>query len=261
MKLRSGGLVGVLCCVFAAGCFSAGGGGNSRQEPAGDHDFQVANALPGPEEAKAEAPQVFRARFATTKGDFVVEVQRRWAPNAADRFFNLVQIGYFRDIVIFRAIPGFMFQFGIHGDPAVNRVWGEARFADDNYAEISNEPGMVTFARTGAPNSRSVQMFVNTGDNNFLDRQGFTPFGKVVEGMDVVNQINCEYGENSPEVQGEFTRLGNNWVLRKYPNLDLIRSVTIEGQAAGDGGAAGESSGNESPGKDGNGGSGSLDRS
>ena len=177
--------------------------------------------------ATDKAPEQFKVKFTTTKGDFVIQVNRAWSPNGADRFYNLVKIGYFQDIAIFRAIKGFMFQFGIHGDPKVSKVWSKAEIPDDPNAGITNAPGTICFAKTGAPDSRSTQMFVNLGNNGPLDKQGFTPFGNVVEGMDVVKKINTEYGENRGNVQGEFKRLGNEFILRKYPNIDLIKSVTL----------------------------------
>ncbi len=182
-------------------------------------------ALPGPREAQEKAPDEFKVKFVTTKGDFIVHVKRSSSPNGADRFYNLVKIGYFRDIAIFRAIEGFMFQFGIHGDPAVNSVWSEAKINDDPPGDLSNVPGTITFAKTSRPNSRSVQFFINLGDNNGLDRQGFTPFGRVVEGMDIVNSINTEYGENAGDVQGRFQAQGNAFIQERYPRLDYIKSV------------------------------------
>ena len=195
----------------------------SQAESANTHP-----AMLDPSQATEEAPAVFRAKFATTKGDFIVEAHRDWSPNGVDRFYNLIKIGYFKDIVIFRAIPKFMWQFGIHGDPNVNEKWAESKIKDDpSKPSISNTEGYLTFAKTGAPNSRSVQFFVNLGSNGFLDKQGFTPFAKVINGMDVVRKVNTEYGENSPEVQRSFQQLGNDYILKKYPNLDKIASVTL----------------------------------
>ena len=178
------------------------------------------------ENATEKAPETFRVKFETTKGDFVLDVTRKWSPNGADRFYNLVKLGYFKDIAVFRAIKGFMFQFGIHGDPKVNTAWSDANIKDDPKAGQSNTEGMISYAMAG-PNTRSVQFFVNLGNNERLDGMGFTPFGKVVEGMDVIKQINTEYGENSQEVQGSFEAKGNAFILKKYPNLDMIKSVTI----------------------------------
>lgn len=191
-----------------------------------DDDRQTAT-VPDPSRATEQAPEEFKAKFRTTKGDFVIQVTRKSSPNGADRFYNLVKIGYFQDIAIFRAVEGFMFQFGIHGDPAVNKVWSEARINDDPPGDLSNVPGTITFAKTNEPNSRSVQFFVNLGDNARLDEMGFTPFGKVVEGMEVVRQINTEYGENARDVQPNFQAKGNAFIKDRYPRLDYIQSVEL----------------------------------
>ena len=188
--------------------------------------------LLNPEAANAKAPDVFQVKFETTKGDFVIEVNRAWAPNGADRFYNMVQVGFFKDIAIFRAIENFMFQFGIHGDPAVSAKWGDATIKDDPSAMKSNVPGTISFAQTGRPNSRSCQMFINLGNNSFLDQSRgggapFVPFGKVIKGMEVVGKINTEYGENRGNVQGEFREKGNAYIKEKFPNIDFIKSVTL----------------------------------
>jgi peptidyl-prolyl cis-trans isomerase A (cyclophilin A) len=192
--------------------------------------------LKDPAMANLVAPETYRVKFETTKGNFVVEVTRDWSPNGADRFYNLVDIGYFENIAIFRAIKGFMFQFGIHGNPAINEIWREANIPDDKRKGISNRPGTLTFAHAG-PNTRGTQLFVNLGSNNVLDPD-FTPIGKVVEGMDVVSTINTEYGENSDEVQGRFQAQGNAYISKRYPNLDYIKSIKLlekEGEPQADG--------------------------
>jgi len=149
-----------------------------------------AGANPGltdPSKAAAKAPEKYRVRFETTKGPIVIEVTRAWAPLGADRFFNLVNIGFYDNVYFFRAIDGFMIQFGISGYAAVNTKWREARIQDDPVTQ-SNLPGMVTFATSG-PNSRTTQLFINTGSNGRLDGMGFAPFGKGVEGMDGVSKL------------------------------------------------------------------------
>jgi len=186
-----------------------------------------------PTKTNLTAPAKFRATFVTTKGNFTVEVTRAWAPNGADRFYNMAKIGYFQDVAIFRAIKDFMFQFGIHGDPAVSTKWANSRIQDDPHVGVPNNPGTLSFAQTGQANSRSVQMFVNLGSNTFLDKKQrgggspFVPFGKIVEGMDIVKSINTEYGENSREVQGEFMQKGNPYIKQKYKRLDYIKSVVV----------------------------------
>lgn len=227
MKLQH---TNIACALIAslvfAGCASGQGqvGASATLQAAGS----VAQnpALLKPELANKQAPEEFKVKFETTKGDFVVKVTRAWSPNGADRFYNLVDIGYFKDIVIFRAIDGFMFQFGIHGDPAVSAAWKDAVIKDDPNAKVSNNPGYLTFA-TGGPNTRTTQIFINLGDNRRLDSMGFTPFGQVVDGQKVVLSVNTEYGENRGNVQGEFQSRGNKYILEKYPNADIIKSVTF----------------------------------
>ena len=142
----------------------------------------------------------FRVKFETTKGPFVIEVHRAWAPLAADRFYNLVRLGYYDDVTFFRVIDDFMVQFGIHGDPEVSAVWRDARIPDDPPSQ-SNARGMVTFAHAG-PGTRTTQIFINFKDNSMLDAQGFPPFGKVVEGMTVVDELYSGYGEGAPRGAG-----------------------------------------------------------
>src|SRR5579863_5273360 len=141
-----------------------------------------------PSNAKDTAPAAFKAKFTTTKGDFVVEVHRDWAPNGADRFYDLVKLGYFDDTRFFRAVDGFMVQFGINGDPAVNAKWQSANITDDPVKQ-SNERGFMSFAQTNMPNSRSTQVFINYGNNARLDGMRFAPFAQVVQGMDVVDSL------------------------------------------------------------------------
>ncbi len=179
-----------------------------------------------PEEANEVAPDSYKVKVETTQGSFVIEVTRDWAPNGADRFYNLVKRGYFNEIAIFRAIDGFMFQFGIHGDAKLNKIWSEAKIKDDPNTEHANVAGTITFATSG-PNSRTVQLFVNLGDNSRLDEMGFTPFGKVIEDVAVLGKINMEYGENSSEVQGRFQAEGNTYIKKRYPNLDYIKSISF----------------------------------
>ena len=205
----------------------------SVQVEQGQQEEQVEDAdspLRNPALATEEAPATFQVEVATTKGDFIIEVTREWSPAGADRFYNMVQSGYFEDIAIFRAVPNFMFQFGIHGDPEIGGPWSEATIQDDpNFAGVSNLKGYITFAKTGAPNSRSTQMFINLRNNSGLDRQGFTPFGRIVEGIEVADKINTEYGENprGENVQGKFKAKGNDYIRKRFPNLDFIESITL----------------------------------
>ena len=187
-------------------------------------------ALTDPSKATEKAPDVFKAKFETTKGEFIVEVHRDWAPNGADRFYNMVKIGYLDDVAFFRAIENFMVQFGLHGLPEVNRHWSESNIQDDPVKE-SNKPGMITFAQTGAPNSRSTQLFINFRDNANLDGMRFAPFGKVVSGMDVVNSLYKGYGEGAPDgmgpEQGRVKFEGNKYLKAEFPKLDYIKKATL----------------------------------
>ena len=177
-----------------------------------------------------QAPALFKADFDTSKGKFVVEVHRDWAPNGADRFYNLVKNGFYDDLRFFRVLDGFMAQFGIHGDPAIQSVWTNARIKDDPVKE-SNTRGNVVFATAG-PNTRTTQLFVNFGDNKALDRQGFAPFGKVTVGMDVVDKLYSGYGEGAPSGKGPSQGLlnseGNAYLAKEFPKLDYIKTATIE---------------------------------
>lgn len=186
-----------------------------------------AKAIPGPDAAVAKAPDVFKAKFQTTQGDFVVEVHRDWAPNGADRFYNMVKIGYFDGVKFFRVVPNFVVQFGIHGDPAVSKKWMSANIKDDAVKE-SNKRGFLTFAMSNQPNSRSVQLFINLRDNVGLDPKGFAPIGKVISGMETVDKFYAGYGEGLTQLQGRIAQEGNAFLEAKYPELDGIKKATIE---------------------------------
>lgn len=183
-----------------------------------------------PSKLTAKAPDLFRARFDTSKGPFVIEVHRDWAPKGADRFYNLVKNGYYDDVRFFRVIAGFMAQFGISGDPKLNDVWHEANIDDDPVRQ-SNTRGMVSYAMRGA-NSRTTQLFINFADRNAqLDRMGFAPFGKVVEGMDVVDKLYSGYGEGAPSgagpAQDRTQEEGNTYLKASFPELDYVKSARI----------------------------------
>jgi len=186
--------------------------------------------LVNPAALRDRAPDTFRVRFDTSKGAFVVEVNRAWAPNGADRFYNLVKNGFYDDARFFRVISGFMVQFGIHGDPKIAAPWREARIADDPVTQ-SNKRGYITYAMAG-PNTRTTQLFINFGDNSSLDRQGFAPFGRVVSGMDVVDRLNPEYGEGAPRGRGpdqmRLQKEGNAYLAKEFSRMDYIKKATIE---------------------------------
>ena len=200
-------------------------------DPPADEPEPVAPAehpgLKNPSEARYEAPAKFRVRFETTKGDFVVEVVRDWAPNGADRLYSLVKVGFFEDIAVFRVVEGFVAQFGIHGDPEVSAAWKSHRILDDKTIE-SNARGTLTFACAG-PNSRTTQLFVNYGNNARLDnyQQGFPPVGKVVEGMEVVDSFYGAYGGAPSAAQPQIQARGNAFLRKNYPNLDYIKRATL----------------------------------
>ncbi len=186
-------------------------------------------ALRNPALAREQAPAVFRARFETTRGEFVVEIVRAWAPHGADRFFNLVRIGYFDDTAFFRVKKGFVVQFGLHGDSRVNSVWKDANLPDDGVQQ-KNMRGTLTYAMAG-PGTRTTQVFVNLGDNRGLDAQGFAPFGKVVEGLPVLESLYDGYGDMRPFGEGPDQRailsMGNAYLKREFPKLDYIERATI----------------------------------
>jgi peptidyl-prolyl cis-trans isomerase A (cyclophilin A) len=175
------------------------------------------------------APATYRARFQTTAGDFVIEVHRDWAPRGADRFYELVKSRYFDGQRFFRVLSGFMAQFGIHGDPKMSAVWRERRIPDDPVRQ-SNTRGMVTFATAG-PNTRTTQVFINYANNSMLDGQGFAPFGRVIEGMEVVDRLFAGYGEGAPRGrgpdQGRIQAEGNAYLARDFPKLDAVKRATI----------------------------------
>ncbi len=176
------------------------------------------------------APATYKAKFDTSKGAFVIEVHRDWAPNGADRFYNLVKNGFYDNARFFRVISGFMVQFGINGDPKLSAVWREARIKDDPVRQ-SNKRGLITFATAG-PNTRTTQVFINFGDNTGLDRQGFAPFGQVVSGMNVVDGLFSGYGEGAPSgqgpEQGRVQQEGNAYLIKEFGKLDYIKKATIE---------------------------------
>jgi len=186
-------------------------------------------ALLDPSLATEKAPDLFRVKMETTAGEFIIEVHREWAPLGAGRFYNLVKIGYFSDVAFFRVLAGFMAQAGFHGNPAVSKVWLNSRIKDDPVKQ-SNTAGMVTFAM-GGPDTRSAQIFVNYGDNSYLDASGFSPFGKVVEGFESVKELYSGYGEGHPNGkgpgQGKIYRQGNSYLKVEFPELDYITKATV----------------------------------
>lgn len=189
----------------------------------------LCQALMNPAALNERAPAVYKADFDTSKGLFVIEVHRDWAPAGADRFYNLVKNGFYDNTRFFRVITGFMAQFGINGDPQVSAKWRAANIPDDPVKE-TNARGMITFATAG-PNTRTTQVFINFGNNSMLDSQGFAPFGKVASGMNVVDALFAGYGEGSPRGAGpDQSRLrqeGNAYLTQNFAKLDYIKKATI----------------------------------
>jgi peptidyl-prolyl cis-trans isomerase A (cyclophilin A) len=186
--------------------------------------------LRNPSALNEKAPDTYKAKFDTSKGPFVVEVHRDWAPLGADRFYNLVKNGYYDDCRFFRVIDGFMAQIGMNGNPAIQQAWVPARIQDDPVKQ-SNKRGYVTFAHAG-PNSRTTQFFINFGDNAMLDKQGFPPIGQITSGMDVVDKLYSGYGDGPPRgrgpSQGQITSEGNAYLVKDFPKLDYVKKATIE---------------------------------
>jgi peptidyl-prolyl cis-trans isomerase A (cyclophilin A) len=212
MKIRSLFLTAALALSFVPAAFA-----------------QTAN-LANPAALVEKAPAAYKVKFDTSKGPFVIDVRREWAPNGADRFYNLVKNGFFDNTRFFRVVPGFMVQFGISGDPKISAPWRSARIPDDKTAQ-SNKRGYITFATSG-PNSRTTQVFINFKDNTFLDSQGFAPFGQVVSGMNVVDSLHSGYGEGAPSGkgpdQGRIQMEGNDYLTKSFSQLDYIKKATIE---------------------------------
>jgi len=199
------------------------------------HPVAASEALMDPEKLNATAPDQFDVNFETSKGAFVISVTRDWAPNGVDRFYNLVENGFYDDVRFFRIVPNFVVQFGMNGDPKVSEVWQTARIKDDPVKE-SNKAGSITFAM-GGPDSRTSQVFINLRDNQRLDGMGFSPFGVVTEGMDVVKQLYSGYGDGAPQGRGpnqsRIAMQGNEYLDENFPKLDKIVKVTIsEGKPA-----------------------------
>jgi peptidyl-prolyl cis-trans isomerase A (cyclophilin A) len=188
-----------------------------------------AQNLGNPAALNEQAPAVYKVNLDTSKGPFVLEVHRDWAPLGADRFYNLVKNGFYDNARFFRVISGFMVQFGINGDPKVSAVWHDANIKDDPVRQ-PNQRGMITFATAG-PNTRTTQVFINFADNRALDRMGFAPFGRVISGMDVVDALYSGYGEGAPRGNGpdqqRVQSQGNAYLTHDFAKLDYIKKATI----------------------------------
>lgn len=189
-------------------------------------------ALLRPALLKDKAPETFQVKFETTRGDFTMTVTRAWAPVGVDRFYNLVKHHFYDNMVVFRAVPGFVVQFGISSYPPVSAAWSNANIKDDSVQQ-SNKRGYVTYAKTDAPNTRSTQIFISFKDNSFLDTKGFAPFAVVdAAGMKVVEMLYDQYGDQPTGEQDEIAKGGKAYLDKKYPKLDVIKRATLEGEAA-----------------------------
>jgi len=187
-------------------------------------------ALLDPSLATETAPDVYKVLMETTAGNFVIEVHRDWAPHGADRFYNLVKIGFYDDVAFYRVLKGFMAQTGMNGNPAVTAAWANARIPADKVKQ-SNTKGRVTFAFGGGPENRTTQFFINYGNNSYLDASGFAPFGEVIEDFDTVKELYAGYGEGQPKGKGpsqpKFARGGNDYLKGSFPKLDYIVTASI----------------------------------
>lgn len=217
------GQIGMACLLIVMGCTSNqdNPGVSQKDNPPVQKASVEATGTVQTDTDESNTP--FKVQFKTTKGDFVVRVEPEWAPRGAARFRALVEAGFFDGCRFFRVVPDFMVQWGINGDPKIQKVWRDRNIRDDVRRE-SNTKGRITFANAG-PNTRSTQVFINFKDNPNLDQQGFAPFGEVIEGMAVVNSINAEYLEK-PD-QSKIQSQGNAYLDREFPRLDSIQSAKI----------------------------------
>ena len=223
------------CVVMAVAPLAAGANRAQTRRTAPAHRAAahetIDRALYHPAWLHARAPEVYEVTFVTTKGPFVVKVTRAWAPIGADRFYNLVRHHFYNDMAIFRVVPGFVVQFGLGPSGAVNRIWEKATIKDDPVTE-SNTAGTIVFATAG-PNTRTTQVFINLANNaSSLDSQGFAPFGLVVSGMQVIENLYSGYGETTTNDQENITNGGKPYLERKYPKLDVIKTATVTSPAA-----------------------------
>jgi peptidyl-prolyl cis-trans isomerase A (cyclophilin A) len=214
----------LLACLGLASC--AGPSGTAADPPVPTAPADVSDSQP-----VALADETYQVKLETSRGDVIIEVHPDWAPRGAARFKELVEAKFYDDCRFFRVLDGFMAQIGMNGDPKVNDKWRENRIKDDPVKK-SNTKGMVTFATSGK-DSRTTQFFINYGDNKGLDGQGFSPFGQVVKGMDVIESLYKDYGEGAPRgrgpSQGQIGERGNEYLNKEFPKLDFIKTARIVG--------------------------------
>lgn len=241
-------LIGAVAIVAGVVAFNARFEGRRAENPAEAaeteataemDETEIAEAAEGHKEARDKAKgndddanelAPYKVKFETSKGDFVVAVDPSLAPIGAAHFKDIVENHVYDDARIFRVLPGFVVQWGIAGDPAVAAKWQKT--IKDEPVKEKNTAGTITFAKSNLPNSRSSQVFINLGDNTQLDSMGFSPFGKVLEGMDVVKALNSEYGESLTNLQGQIQAGGNAFLAERAPNLDYIKSATVIEESA-----------------------------
>ena len=202
-----GGVIAAICLAAASGC-------STKKEV----------------EKVGPTPDQFKVRLQTSEGDVVILVHRDWAPLGAGRFYELVKMAYYDDNYVFRALRGFIVQWGMNGDPKVQQSWSRIPIKDDP-PKMSNKAGTVTFAAAG-PDSRTTQVFINLANNGEqLDSQGFTPFGEVIQGMDHVQEFYTGYGEGAPSGRGPdqaaISEIGNSYLEEHFPRLDIIQKATV----------------------------------
>ena len=221
-RRRMRALIALTLSVLGASCQSDSGGSGGAASSALTKPDKTALASP--------APDSFKVAFETSKGNFTVMAHRNWAPHGVDRFYHLVQLGYFDDARFFRVLRGFMAQFGMNGNPRVTATWEPLTIPDDSVKQ-SNVRGMVTFAAGSAPDTRSTQLFINYADNRNLDGMRFAPLGQVVDGMSVVDSLYADYGEGAPDGSGlsqeRLASEGNAYLTKNFPKLDFIKTARI----------------------------------
>ena len=197
----------------------------------GAEQAAVRKSLMVPAAFKDTAPDTYNVKFDTSVGEFVIKVTRAWAPNGADRFYNLVKNGFYDEARFFRAVPNFMVQFGLNANPNVSKVWQSARIPPDKVTQ-SNKKGFITFAMGASPDTRTTQVFINFRNNTNLDGMGFAPFGEVASGIEVVDKIYTGYGEGAPRgggpPQGRVAAEGNAYLIKSFPKMDYIKTATIQ---------------------------------
>ena len=210
----------ILIILSAASC---SGNSNETESPI------TRNPLLRPSDYTETAPAVFQVQLETSAGDLTLEIHREWAPLGADRFYNLVNSGYYNETRIYRVIPGFMAQFGLNGDPYINQAWKSQFIVDDPLVE-SNVRGRVAFAMSGV-HSRTTQVFISYGDNSELDEEGFTPIGEVIDGMDVADSFYADYGDGPPRGNGPYQAMaearGNEYLDADFPELTRIQRASV----------------------------------